>query len=223
MVYVLLTLYGIGSGPTRPLLIIMRSRYFGRKAYGAIEGTALLFEFPITLLAPVYAGWIHDKTGNYRTAFRLARVDGGPPIVVSRTGFDWDDAYNDPPYWELCLSCHDRYALIGGPTVPPGPYYSDRFATNFRSDAGVIIPDVAGTDIAGYSTSGAIDSNSHHTHLEGPPHFYDSDGDGSLDSYGTCVACHKEGSSEARQKRCRTMKKNGLPCFLLYCAGPKGS
>ncbi|MBW1803165.1 MAG: MFS transporter [Deltaproteobacteria bacterium] len=71
MVYVLLTLYGIGGGPTRPLLMIMRSRYFGRKAYGAIEGTALLFEFPITLLAPVYAGWIHDTTGNYRSAFTL--------------------------------------------------------------------------------------------------------------------------------------------------------
>jgi len=71
MVYVLLILNGIGSGPTRPLLIIMRGRYFGRKAYGSIEGISALLETPLSLLAPVYAGWVYDTTGSYITAFTL--------------------------------------------------------------------------------------------------------------------------------------------------------
>ena len=127
---------------------------------------------------------------NYQAAFRLKDVNGGPPLVVPRDGFDSDDAYTDPPYWELCFSCHDKYALLGGPTAPAGPYNSAEFKTNFRNDASVIIPDGLDTDIAGYSTGGAVDANSHYTHTEGPPEFYDSDRDGSVDSYGTCVACH---------------------------------
>ena len=70
-VYVLLVFFGFGSGPIRPLLVIIRGRYFGRKAYGSIEGTSLLFETPSGMLAPVYAGWVYDTTGNYMTAFML--------------------------------------------------------------------------------------------------------------------------------------------------------
>ncbi|MFC1572274.1 hypothetical protein ACFL6M_01625, partial [Candidatus Eisenbacteria bacterium] len=92
--------------------------------------------------------------------------------------------------------CHDRHALLGGPTAPPGPYFSAQFQSNFRSDASVIIPDGLNTDIAGYSLSGAIDVNSHYTHMQAPPAPYDSDRDGTLDSYTTCVACHNvHGSS----------------------------
>ena len=71
MVYVFLILYGFGIGPIRPLLIIMRGRYFGRKAYGSIEGTSILLESPLSLLAPVYSGWVYDTTGSYITAFIL--------------------------------------------------------------------------------------------------------------------------------------------------------
>ena len=74
MLYVFLIFYGFGSGPHRPLLIVMRGRYFGRKAYGSIEGTSMMFQAPITLLAPVYAGWVHDRTGSYMTAFMLFAV-----------------------------------------------------------------------------------------------------------------------------------------------------
>ncbi|MCP4590055.1 MAG: hypothetical protein GY842_04875, partial [bacterium] len=140
---------------------------------------------------------------NYQEAFRLQSVNGGEPLVVPRTGNDWDDAYDDPSYWELCFTCHDRYALFGGPTAPAGPYYADEFSTNFRSDASVLIPDgPPDTDIAQYSVSGAADVNSHYTHTVGPPHFYDSDRDGSVDSYGTCVACHNiHGSTSAAMVR----------------------
>jgi len=71
MVYVFLILMGFGSGAVRPLLIIIRGRYFGRKAYGSIEGASVLLETPLSLLAPVYAGWTYDTTGSYITAFNL--------------------------------------------------------------------------------------------------------------------------------------------------------
>ena len=74
MLYVLLILFGFGIGPIRPLLIIIRSRYYGRKAYGSIEGTSLTFEMPFSFLSPVYAGWIFDRTGSYKSAFLLFAV-----------------------------------------------------------------------------------------------------------------------------------------------------
>ncbi len=71
MVYVFLILYGFGSGAFTPLDIIIRSRYFGRKAYGSIQGSSVIFSAPISFLAPVYAGWVYDTTGSYVTAFIL--------------------------------------------------------------------------------------------------------------------------------------------------------
>ncbi len=127
---------------------------------------------------------------NYQTAFRLADLDGQPPLNIPRNGFEWDGPYTDPDYYALCFSCHDKYALLGSPDAPAGPYNMPAITTNFRSDPSVIIPDGESTDIAGYSISGAISKNSHYTHLAGPPQFYDSDRDGAVDSYGTCVACH---------------------------------
>ena len=136
------------------------------------------------------AGSYDSVLANYREAFRLALVGGEEPLVVPRYIGDSVDAYLDPPYYELCFSCHDRYALLGGPMAPAGPYFNDEMRTNFRNDASVIIPDGYDTDIAVYSVGGAELKNSHYTHLAGPPHFYDSDRDGENDSFGTCVSCH---------------------------------
>ena len=71
MVYVLLILYGFGSGATAPLNILIRGRYFGRKAYGSISGAGMVLVAPLALAAPVYAGWVYDTTGSYMTAFSL--------------------------------------------------------------------------------------------------------------------------------------------------------
>ena len=69
MVYVFLILYGFGSGATTPLKLLMGGRYFGRKAFASIQGTSMMFAAPLSLLAPVYAGWIYDTTGSYISAF----------------------------------------------------------------------------------------------------------------------------------------------------------
>lgn len=70
-VYVFLILYGLGSGSFVPLDILIRSRYFGRKAYGAIQGSSVIISAPISFLAPVYTGWVYDATGSYTNAFIL--------------------------------------------------------------------------------------------------------------------------------------------------------
>ncbi|MFC1820652.1 MFS transporter [Thermodesulfobacteriota bacterium] len=74
MVYVLLILNGIGLGPIRPMLILIRARYFGRQAYGSIEGVSAMLETPLPLLSPIYAGWIYDTTGSYISAFTVYAV-----------------------------------------------------------------------------------------------------------------------------------------------------
>jgi cyanate permease len=71
MVYVVLILYGIAHGLPTPLLIVMVSRYFGRKAFGSIFGTLLLIGSPASLFSPVLTGWLFDTTGSYEMALIL--------------------------------------------------------------------------------------------------------------------------------------------------------
>ncbi|MBI4302610.1 MAG: MFS transporter [Chloroflexi bacterium] len=74
VVYVLLILDGLGHGSGLPLNSLMRARYFGRKSLGSIQGTSQLIMTPISVIAPVYAGWIYDTTGSYITAFVIFTV-----------------------------------------------------------------------------------------------------------------------------------------------------
>lgn len=67
--YVMLILFGFGSGAPVPVRLSMGGRYFGRKAFASIQGTISMFSAPLSFLAPIYAGWIHDNYGNYIPAF----------------------------------------------------------------------------------------------------------------------------------------------------------
>jgi MFS family permease len=70
-IYIWFILYGIGQGAAITLNPSMRARYFGRKAFGTIQGTSMMFLTPVGIAAPIYAGWIYDTTGSYLTAFSL--------------------------------------------------------------------------------------------------------------------------------------------------------
>ncbi|MBI4764982.1 MAG: MFS transporter [Deltaproteobacteria bacterium] len=70
-IYLWFILYGIGMGAAITLNPSMRARYFGRKAFGTIQGTSMMLLTPIGIAAPIYAGWIYDTTGSYLTAFSL--------------------------------------------------------------------------------------------------------------------------------------------------------
>ena len=74
MIYIILAIYGFSCGVPTPLLVIINSRYFGRKSFGSILGTAALIRSPFVLLSPVFAGWIYDRTGEYIIAFRILAV-----------------------------------------------------------------------------------------------------------------------------------------------------
>ena len=71
MAYVFLIMYGLGSGAPTPLRLTLIGRYFGRKAFASIQGSAMMFSGPVGLLAPVFSGWVYDTTGSYINAFIL--------------------------------------------------------------------------------------------------------------------------------------------------------
>ncbi len=74
MIYVFLILFWVGVGIALPLEAGIRARYFGRKAFGSIGGTSMIFTTPVTVAAPIYAGWVYDTTGSYIPAFTLFAI-----------------------------------------------------------------------------------------------------------------------------------------------------
>jgi len=83
MVYVWFILFGLGQGLGFTVGPFMRARFFGRKAFGSIQGISALFMTPIGVLAPVYAGWIYDTSGSYIFAFQLLAALTGVSVVLS--------------------------------------------------------------------------------------------------------------------------------------------
>ena len=84
MIYVFLILFWVGVGIALPLEAGIRARYFGRKAFGSIGGTSMIFTTPVGVLAPIYAGWVYDNIGSYIPAFTLfAILFGISAILVS--------------------------------------------------------------------------------------------------------------------------------------------
>ena len=70
-IYVWFVLYGIGIGSAYIANPLLRARYFGRKSFGSVNGITALVLTPFGVVAPVYAGWVYDTTGNYISAFTL--------------------------------------------------------------------------------------------------------------------------------------------------------
>lgn len=66
--YLFLGFVGLGSGAVIPVDIVIKGRFYGRKAYGSIQGGTVMLSTPVAFLAPVYAGGIFDATGSYQTA-----------------------------------------------------------------------------------------------------------------------------------------------------------
>ncbi|MFC1920573.1 MFS transporter [Chloroflexota bacterium] len=81
-VYVMLILYGFGSGATTPFYLLILARFFGRKAYGSIHGATSLLRSPVQFISPVYAGWVYDTTGNYMTAFIVFAITAAAAALV---------------------------------------------------------------------------------------------------------------------------------------------
>ncbi len=74
MLFPLFILHHFSAGVNTPLNIVMSARYFGRKAFGSIRGTAMMFMLPASVVAPIYAGWVYDTTNSYITVFMLSAL-----------------------------------------------------------------------------------------------------------------------------------------------------
>jgi MFS family permease len=82
-VYIFLGLYGFSSGASTPLFILILGSYFGRKAFGSIFGSSMAICAPISLFAPVFSGWVYDRTGNYTTALIFFTVCGALAVLLT--------------------------------------------------------------------------------------------------------------------------------------------
>ena len=71
MVYLFIALFGVGFGGTVPLMPAIRAEYFGRTAFGKIQGAMS----PVTMVAggvgPIMAGYLFDVNGSYTISFSL--------------------------------------------------------------------------------------------------------------------------------------------------------
>ena len=68
---------GIGrikGGVMSLLVILILGRYFGRKSFGSILGTAVALLAPMGLLDAVFYRWIFDTTGSCNNAFVMALI-----------------------------------------------------------------------------------------------------------------------------------------------------
>ncbi|MFC2021380.1 MFS transporter [Chloroflexota bacterium] len=74
MLYLFLALFGIGTGGVILPRVMIESRYFGRKAFGSIDGTTNMLLSPVGFIAPVYAGWVYDTSGSYSTALTALAI-----------------------------------------------------------------------------------------------------------------------------------------------------
>ena len=73
-IYVCLVLYGMGMGAGWSVGSPVRARYFGRKAFGLIGGSSMLFLAPIGMATPIYFGWLFDTYDSYQFGFTLLAI-----------------------------------------------------------------------------------------------------------------------------------------------------
>lgn len=69
MCLVYAVMFGVSWGIRGPMMGSIRGDYFGRKHFGRIIGTASLITMPLSISAPVFAGFMADWQGDYRLAF----------------------------------------------------------------------------------------------------------------------------------------------------------
>ncbi len=82
-VYIYLACHGLSSGAVTPIIVLIIGRYFGRKAFGSILGMMIAFLAPMSLLSPVYYGWVFDVFSNYDAAFITALILAAVAVVVT--------------------------------------------------------------------------------------------------------------------------------------------
>jgi MFS family permease len=67
-------LHGAAWGARGPMMGAIRADYFGRTAYGSILGTSSLIVMFGSILGPLVAGFLADRTGSYELGFTILAV-----------------------------------------------------------------------------------------------------------------------------------------------------
>jgi len=77
-----LIIYAPAYGGGSTLMMALRGEYFGRLYFGTIMGFMNLIQIFGTVLGPIFAGWIFDVTGSYRTAFITFAIAAATSTVL---------------------------------------------------------------------------------------------------------------------------------------------
>ena len=62
-------LLGVSTGVRGPIMTALRGHYFGREAFAAISGMSMMPMNIFLFIAPLFAGFMRDATGNYDVPF----------------------------------------------------------------------------------------------------------------------------------------------------------
>jgi MFS family permease len=76
-VFAFAILHGVAWGLRGPMMQAIRADYFGRTYYGAILGTSSLVTMWGSILGPLVAGFMADRTGNYQAGFIFLAILSG--------------------------------------------------------------------------------------------------------------------------------------------------
>jgi MFS family permease len=67
-------IFGIGFGGTIPLSAAIRGQYFGRAAFGKIQGFMAPIMMMGSMVGPLFAGVLYDLTGTYSLSFMITAM-----------------------------------------------------------------------------------------------------------------------------------------------------
>ncbi len=131
-------------------------------------------------VAQTYKADLKNYSSGYRLADVLVGAEQVPAMQIPREDCNNGDNPRTDNDFALCLSCHDRYNLLGD-AYGTGGFFKHPLQTNFRNDEKV---DENGNVV-----------NDHLNHLQGRGFCgnakdWDSDWDGVPDSPQSCTACH---------------------------------
>jgi len=117
---------------------------------------------------------------NYQAGYRLKMIDGGPALRIRNTPPAIPDPTKSWQDFALCLSCHNKYELLGHSQGQGQWHRNPPFGTNFGTWR-----------------------NEHYWHLSlNVRNYCDSDFDGIGDAAATCTTCHNvHGSPSAAMIR----------------------
>lgn len=71
MIVAFTVLHGLAWGWRGPQMAAIRAEYFGRTAFGRILGVSNMIIIIGTIAGPLIAGYLYDRTGNYRIGFDI--------------------------------------------------------------------------------------------------------------------------------------------------------